>query len=340
MPLEISVLRHSNNVIYNASNGSYYTVLERTVTSAIKEAHENHPDIAIAINTLTTGGFLLEGATRNPGYIILHASRYDEFGTTQRYCFLIAEDLLSEDYVSGAQIAANHKGETLVAVGRGEISCSRVDWESFINLFGGPIYRLSPLEPEFVGSLLVLGRNELPDNLSGKADDLFEIFVHSALEFVLGGRVVRYGQARRFEERPDGLAIPSPRFIALYDAKAYGDGYKVSIDTIRQFSSYISNFNASYSSWYRLNSFILVSGTFPHTDKILERRSRELLAKSGIPLSFLTAGTFGKIVEIIKKYPLLRRSIDWSRIFTSPIVNSDNVQQQIDAILRDRIVKG
>ncbi len=310
------------------------------MTSAIIEAHENQPDIAIAVNTLTTGGFLLEGATRNPGYMILDASRYDEFGTIQRYCFLIAEDLLSEDFVSGAQIAASHKGETLVAVGRGEISCSHVDWERFINLFGGPISRLSPLEPEFVASLLLLGRNELPENLSGKADDLFEIFVHSALEFVLGGRVVRYGQARRFEERPDGLAIPSPRFIALYDAKAYGDGYKVTLDTIRQFDSYISNFNASYSAWYRLNSFILVSGMFPHSDKTLERRSRELLAKSGIPLSFLTAGTLGKIVEILRESPLLRRSIDWARVFASPIVNSDDVQQQTDALLHDGIVKG
>ncbi len=79
--------------------------------TSIEEAHIARPDIAVAINTLTTGGFLLEGATRNPGYMILHASRYDEFGTTQRYCFLIAEDLLSEDFVWGAQIAATHEVE-------------------------------------------------------------------------------------------------------------------------------------------------------------------------------------------------------------------------------------
>jgi len=333
-------LRNSNNVLYNASNGSYYTVMERTLTSVVKGAHENRPDIAIAVNTLTTGGFLLEGATRNPGYIILHASRFDEFGTTQRYCFLISEGPLSEDSVSGAQIAATHKKETLVVVGHGEITRPHIEWSSFVNLFGGPIFSLSPLEPEFVANLSVLGYNELPEGFTGEPDDLFEILVHSALEFVLGGRVVRYGQARRFEDRPDGLAIPSPRFIALYDAKAYGDGYKVTAETIRQFGSYISNFNAAYSAWYKLNSFIVVSSTFQHGDKTLDRRSRELLAKSGVPLSFLTTSTLGKIIDILRESPLMRRSIDWARVFTCPIVNSKDVQNQIDTMLRDRLVKG
>ena len=308
--------------------------------TSIEEAHIARPNIAVAVNTLMTGGFLLQGATRNPGYMILHASRYDEFGTTQRYCFMIAEDLLSEDFVSGAQIAATHKGETLVVVGLGEVARPHIEWERFINLFGGPIFNSSPLEPEFVDNLLLLGHNQLPENLSGKADDLFEIFVHSAFEFILGGRVVRYGQARRFEERPDGLAMPSPHFIALYDAKAYDEGYKVTIDTIRQFDSYIRNFNATYSAWYKLKSFILVSGNFKNKNTTLESRSRELLAKSGIPLSFLTAETLGKIVSLLKESPLLRRSIDWARVFTFPIVESNEVQNQIDMILRDKVIRG
>lgn len=308
--------------------------------TSINEDRTISPDISVAINTLTTGGHLLKKAARNPGYILLHTSRYDEFGTTLKYCFLISEEHLTEEQIQGAKIAAIHEDENLVAVGHGKIEHAHIEWERFINLFGGPVISTSPLEPEFNENLEFLGHNQLPAMLSGKADDLFEIFVHSALEFILGGRVVRYGQARRFEERPDGLAIPSPHFIALYDAKAYAEGYKVTIDTIRQFDSYISNFNATYSAWYRLNSFILVSGNFPHTNTTLERRSRELLAKSGVPLSFLTTETLGKIVSLLKESPLLRRSIDWARVFTSPIVDSNEVQNQIGPILHDKVVKG
>lgn len=298
------------------------------------------PDISVAINTLTAGGHLLGNTARNPGYLLLHTSRYDEFGQTLKYCFLISENRLTEEQIQGANIAASHAGENLVVIGHGDVEYPHIEWESFINLFGGPVITTSPLEAEFSKNLDLLGHNQLPSTLSGKADDLFELFVHAALEFILGGRVVRYGQARLFEERPDGLAIPDPDFVALYDAKAYSDGYEVSINTIRQFHSYINFFNSTYSAWYKLKSFILVSGHFPHNKATLERRSHELLAKSGIPLSFLNTTTLSEIVSLLKDFPLLRRSVDWARVLTAPIVDSNEVKKQVAAILRDEVVKG
>jgi hypothetical protein len=303
------------------------------------DTNQNRPDVTVAVNTLTVGGFLLTGATRNPGNIILHTSRYDEFGTTQRYCFFISEEDLSEDSVSGAEIAANHRKEVLVIVGHGDVARPHIEWSRFVNFFGGPIFSLSPLEPEFVSNLTILAHNRLPEGFIGEPDDLFEILVHSALEFVLGGRVVRYGQARRFEERPDGLALPNPHFVALYDAKAAREGYEVTVETIRQFESYVRAFDSAYSTWYRLNSFIVISGAFKQTDRTLDRRSRELLAKSGVPISFLTASTLGEIVGALKEQPLVRRSIDWARIFTCPIVRSKDAQNQIEAILRDKVIR-
>src|SRR4030042_6022150 len=89
--------------------------------SATNEDRIKHPDIAIAINTLTSGGHLLGKAARNPGYILIHTSRYDEFGKTLKYCFLISEDRLTEEQIQGAEIAAIHESENLVLVGRGKI---------------------------------------------------------------------------------------------------------------------------------------------------------------------------------------------------------------------------
>lgn len=308
--------------------------------TVVYEVHEDKPTIITAVNTLTTAGFVLSSATRNPGNIILHTYRYDEFGTIQKYCFLISEDLITSNAVFGAQIAANHQKETLIIVGHSEVECPHIEWRDFVNLFGGPIISSSPLEPNFSDNLIELGHNKLPYGLIGKPDDLFEIFVHAALEFILGGKVLRYGQARLFEQCPDGLAIPSPRFAALYDAKASELGYVITADTIRQFESYIKSFNAKYSAWYKLNSFIIVSSTFKNMDETLEERAQELLAKTGVPLSCLTSSTLGEIIELFKQSPLMRYGIDWSRIFISFVVKAKEVEKQINKISRDKIIKG
>ena len=98
--------------------------MEHTSTN---EESTIRPDISVAINTLTTGGHLLEKAARNPGYILLHTSRYDEFGTTLKYCFLISEDRLTDEQIQGAKIAAIHEDENLVPVGRGKIEHPHIE---------------------------------------------------------------------------------------------------------------------------------------------------------------------------------------------------------------------
>ncbi len=201
-----------------------------SVNEGISGSHQhmgNSPDLSIAVRTLTAGGFLLEGAERNPGYVILHMSRIDEFGATHRYCFALAEDHFGESQIAAARIAAEHHHAQLVLIGQNESHFPTVAWDRFINLFGGPVFSTSPLEPDFAEHLIALGHNQLPASLQGRADDLFEAYVRVALEFVLGTRVVRYGQDRRFEARADGLVLPYHNFAALYDAKAYQEGYEV-----------------------------------------------------------------------------------------------------------------
>jgi len=55
----------------------------------------------------------------------------------------------------------------------------------FINLFGGPVLSMNPLEPGFVDHLNTLAYNQLPNGIQGQPDDLFEAYVRSALEFIL-----------------------------------------------------------------------------------------------------------------------------------------------------------
>lgn len=300
-----------------------------------------NPDLTIAVRILITGGFVLQNVQRQPGYALISAVRSDEFGAIHHYCFALSESTFSQQQIEAAKIASIHHTAQLILVGSGVYDVPTVTWDRFVNLFGGPIFSMSPLEPEFGKNLVQLGHNQMPVGLEGRADDLLELYVHAALEFTLGGRVIRYGQERRFEARPDGLAIPGSNFTALYDAKAYTEGYEVTIEAIRQFSSYVNEFKSKYEAYLpRLNSFLVISGSFPHNDEILDRRSRDFLAVCGVPLSFITAETLAQIVSLLTEHTATRRSINWSRIFTNPVVKYQQVESEVKVLHRDGIIRG
>jgi len=68
---------------------------------------------------------------------------------------------------------------------------------------GGPIKTWLPLLKDFPVVLDQLGHLKLPKGMSGKPDNLFEESVKQALQFAFASRVIRYGQARRFENVPE-----------------------------------------------------------------------------------------------------------------------------------------
>lgn len=296
---------------------------------------------ALVVRTLLTGGFMLDGVHRNPGYAVVRAHRVDEFGASTQYTFAVAEDQLNEAQVAAVQIEADHSRSRLVVVGRCEAEVPSIEWDRFLNLFGGPVFSALPLEPQFPDHLRTLGRNQLPEGLVGRPDDLFEQYVRVALEFVLGTRVIRYGQDRLFERRPDGVMLPFNRFSGLYDAKAYTAGYPVTADSLRQFKSYIDDFSRRYGSYLpRLNSFVAVSAEFVQGEEALTERSRELQADTGVPLACLTADVLIEIVTLVARQPAARQSVDWRRVFGDPVVKSERVSAELEAVQRDGVVRG
>lgn len=288
---------------------------------------------------MLSGGFVLNKVQREPGYALLLARRLDEFGVAHCYCFAVFEDEFGPAQIEAIKIAAKYHGAAPVLVGEGVADLPTLEWNGFISLFGGPIFSLKPFEPQFREHLHELGHNRLPEGLKGKADDLFEVYVREALEFVLGERVVRYGQERLFEARPDGLVLPSQGFYALYDAKAYGDGYPVTQDSLRQFGSYVKDFSKRYGTYLqRLNSFLVISGEFTQGDKALDSRSRDFMAENQVPLSFMTTDTLGEIIEVLAETPVIRRAVNWSRVFSDSVVRPSLVRSEIGLVLRDKTV--
>jgi len=295
--------------------------------------------IHITIRTLLSGGFIIQTVRREPGYMLFIAYRYDEFGTKQRYCFALADGLMGDAQIEGVKIFARRSQAVPVIVAEAVTDLPTIEWLRFVILFGGPVNDATPLDYLFIDHLSLLGFNKLPDGLVGKPDDLFEAYTRAALEFIFAGRVIRYGQERLFEARPDGLAIPNPHFTALYDAKAYSNGYDVTLNTVRQFSSYVRDFQRRYSSYrQRINAFIAVSGAFQQTSETLESRSRELISECNVPLAFITAEKLGVIITMLRDHPSTRRSINWARVFADPVVNPERVRRDINAVLEDGIV--
>lgn len=297
------------------------------------------PHLQRAGRTLIAAGFRILNVVRNPGYVFIVAERRDEFGASHRYAFALSEGAkLVEAQVRGVEVAASHHNAVPVYIAREADGQEVVEWERFVSLFGGPVFSASPLDLDFRSKLTTLGQNKLPLGLEGRPDDLFEAYVNVALEFVMWGKVVRYGQDRRFEARPDGLVMGSD-FYALYDAKASHSGYDLSTTSTRQFADYIRDFHGRYRAFIsQFNTFVVVSHSFQQGRDALLGRSRDLQAECGVPMAFLTADVLADIIEVLSSNPAIRGAIPWRRVVLDVIIDSVRIRDVIEAIMKDQII--
>lgn len=274
--------------------------------------------------------------------MLFEVFRADEFGVKLRYLLALSgSDSISSSDVDGLFKIAECNRASLVVVG--DTKSKRTDvavvtQQEFEGRMGGIIPSFLPLEPDYAKQLAILGLNKLPKGLKGRADDLFEAYVHTGLQFMLQDKVVRYGQERRFEVVPDGLVLGREDFVLLYDCKAAKDGYDVDRDSIRQFSDYVNSFHERYGGYVgRLHAFLVISGKFK-SENTLEQRSRELYAECKVPLVFMKADELGKIVSLFAERTALRQSVDWAKLFSATSVTVFAVEKEIAARERDQVV--
>jgi hypothetical protein len=296
------------------------------------------------VRTLVGSGFQVKNVVRKPSCLVFHATRRDEFGVEATYLLaLVGEAKLSTAEVNGLKKTASYQSASLIIIGEtvdpdieGVVI---VTYSDFMQKLGGAISSYLPLETTYGQQLNILGQNSLPDGLVGIADDLFEEYVRVGLQFLLGNRVIRYGQDRRFEALPDGVAFASEQLILLYDCKAAAEGYDVNRNTIRQFSDYVETFHRRYERYIgRVHAFLVISGNFQSEDT-LDDRSRDLLAECHVPLAFLTAEHMGEVVKMLVERPTYRQSLDWKRIFSGGKVLPANVRKNLRARTKDKIIR-
>jgi hypothetical protein len=298
--------------------------------------------VATMVRTLLGTGFVLEDVKRKATYLLFACHRYDEFGILVPYVVVLTDRVLSGGDAGAIQRYARMRGARPVVVGPdAPAPLTSVPWDSFIARFGGPVRSWLPLEPDYPRQLIELGHNRPVEGLAGRVDDLFEEFVHVGLLFLLANRVIRYGQQRRFEVLPDGAGFAGrDAALFLYDAKAYGEGYPVERDSIRQFADYVKRFHQRYETHVgRVHTFLVVSGHFAGPGEARRSRSDELYDECGVRLSFMTADALGAAVGLLAQHPTYRNVLPWRSLLSRLDVTVGAVERELAAVQRDGLVK-
>jgi hypothetical protein len=302
-------------------------------------------ELSTFIRTLVGAGFTITNTTTKPNYFVAHASRSDEFGIASKYVFGYgtARLLSAADCATLSKLARESNASLVVA---GETMATPVEGafvitkEDLLAKLGGPVASLLPFEPEYSAQLCTLAKNQLPADMVGKADDLFEKYVHAGLQFLLRGRVLRYGQERRFEALADGVVLNSSAALMLYDCKAADPTYEITRNTIRQFADYTKDFRARYGRYLEEpHAFLVVAPEFQDDAAVLQNRSNELYAACRIPLVCMRANTLGSCVSLCVDHLLYRMAIDWKKVFSPPLVKVQSLKQQLTARIKDGVIR-
>ena len=300
------------------------------------------PNKTDVFRLLVGSGFTIIEAIPEPNYHLFDVTRTEQLGVKVRYRIAVASGRMSRSDTDWLVRDAARLGAALVLVG--DVDQTLTDtavltYAQLVDRLGGPMFSVLPLAPEYPARLAVLGDNRLPMGLRGTPDDLFEHYVHAGLQFLFRSRVIRYGQERRGEPVPDGVAIGPSAPLARYDAKAAKGGYAMSMEAVRQFSDYVLDFHKKYESHVgRVDFFLVVSGSFADDEEQLAARARTVQAKCGVPLAFLTAETFGGLVRLLVREPVYRPTLDWGLIFARPVVRLSDAQEQLRSRAKDGVL--
>lgn len=294
------------------------------------------------LRTVITHRFDVDMIKRvSPECALLNIHRLDDLSTPINYTLLYSIEEPSESMLGLLEITAKAKPSRSIVLSRVKPE-GKFTWytpEEFYAILGGPVTSGIILAPDLPDLLDTLGKNALPEYITGDPDDIFEDYIKECLQFLVNAPAWRYGQERRFEKLPDGLILGRDGFLLLFDAKAYAGGFPVGADDIRRFSSYVRDFSTKYEDALgRVHCFLVVSASFDQGTKALSDKSNEMYAMCQTKLSFMEAKSLGEVVELVRENISLRNSIDWKRVFSNEIVTVASVESQLRSLIKDNLL--
>lgn len=298
-------------------------------------------DFGNIISTLITNGFHISKVERLSGNNqIINTYKFDKLGAAVRYSILFSDNSGTDNiikYLKG--VSKRYKSRPIIVsdiISTPDLKIFTKD--EFFNTLGGYVNTGLILIPNLEEVLDILGHNNLPIGLSGKPDDLHEIYIAECLQFIMSSPTKRYGIDRLFESLPDGIVLGKDKYMILLDSKAYSKGFEFSADDIKRFASYILDFNQRYSQFFgSIFTFVVVTGKFNDSVQSIENKSDELYKLVNCKLTCIQSKELGQIVELIKTKPELRLSLNWKNIFTETIIEKRHVQREITRVEKDKI---
>jgi hypothetical protein len=211
--------------------------------------------------------------------------------------------------------------------------------DEFFDMLGGAILTDRVFDPGLPTTLDRLGHNELPLGFAGKPDDLLEAYCKDCIQFLLECPVSRYGQERRFERLPDGLALGRNQFNVYFDAKAYASAFHPSADDIRRFSDYVKAFNQQYKRYVgALSVFAVISGSFSTDKAAIQQKADDFLAETSTPLCLIKAADLANSVLMIRPLAHYRGAINWKRILVPEVYDIAQLKRELERVEKDAIV--
>jgi hypothetical protein len=293
------------------------------------------------VSTLIINGFHIHHVDRiSPNTPIIHTYKYDKLGAKIRYSILFSEDSNQTAVLQTLEKSANSFDAMPIMVNDNlkTDKLSSYTKEKFFDFFGGIVNTGLILIRNLPQILDELGHNKLPTGLTGEPEDLLELYASECLQYIFESPTRRYGSDRLFEKLPDGIVLCKGRFMILFDAKAYKNGFNFDSKTINSLRGYVDEFTQKYSSYFgSIFSVIVVSGHFNDSQKALEGRADELYKLCNSKISTIQGTELGNIVQFLKNNPDVRGSINWKNVFANSIVKVKYVQKEIDKIHKDKL---
>ena len=294
------------------------------------------------IATLVTNGFNIHKVDRFAhSNNIVYTYKYDKLGARVNYSILFTEDR-AESAVIDALLNAAEEFQSMPLVVSDHFesaNCKTYTNAEFFGFFGGVVNTGLVLLPNLPEILNELGHKRLPSGLSGKAEDLHELYIKECLQFAMESPTRRYGIDRSYQKVPDIIVLGRERFMLLLDSKAYGGGFDFKADDLKRFASYVEDYRYRYSPFFgNVLSFVVVSGRFNDSEKAIKGRSDEFYEMCNCKISCLASRTLGDITKLVKEQAQLRSAISWKHIFSKLIIKTSYVEQEISRLKKDKLL--
>lgn len=296
------------------------------------------------IRTLLVSGYHIHGFERpTPESFCALVTKHDRLGATVGVHLLFLSES-SKALLQRAEKDARIARSTLVVVTLSPNldlpkEIVRYSLADFFEALGGEVRTGRIFDSNLVSVMDELGHNRSLANVPGKPDDLLELYSEECLEYLLECPVRRYGQERRFEPLPDGIALGRNKFNLFFDAKAYSHGFHPTADDIRRFASYVVDFNNRYKNHVgSISVFLVISGSFSDDVSALKEKASDFLAECSTPLVMMKARDLAAAIKLVRSANCRRTAINWRRILAPEVVDIARLEGEVRRVTKDGII--